>query len=264
MAEENKAQENTGIDVPGEAKPLSRIQEEAIQQGWRPREDFDGEEDEFIDAPEFVRRGELFRKIEAQSKEMKDMKRALQHLAKHNQEIAKVEYEKALKDLRAQKKEALAEGDADRVVEVDERIDLVKDQQKILQQQQLEQVREAVAIDPQFAQWTSKNQWYENDKRMRAYADSLGIQLAQEGMSPADVLKEVEKEVKQRYPEKFRNPNRDKPGAVEGARARPNARSADDSVEMSDDQKKIMNTIVNSGAISKEEYLKQFKAIQGR
>lgn len=263
MAEENKAQENTGIDVPGEAKPLSRIQEEAIQQGWRPREDFDGEEDEFIDAPEFVRRGELFRKIEAQSKEMKDMKRALQHLAKHNQEIAKVEYEKALKDLRAQKKEALAEGDADRVVEVDERIDLVKDQQKILQQQQLQQVQEQV-LNPEFAAWTSKNQWYETDKRMRAYADSLGISLAQDGMSPSDVLKEVEKEVKQRYPEKFRNPNRDKPGAVEGARARPNARSADDSVEMSDDQKKIMNTIVNSGAISREEYLKQFKAIQGR
>lgn len=263
MAEENQ-NPNVGTDVPGEQKPLTRIQEEAMAQGWRPREDFDGEEDEFIDAPEFVRRGELFRKIESQSKEMKDMKRALQALAKQNADIAKIEYEKALKDLKAQKKDALAEGDADRVVEVDEQIDLVKDQQKALQQQQLEQVREQ-ALNPEFAAWTAKNQWYETDKRMRSYADSLGVSLAQEGMSPTEVLKEVEKEVRQRFSEKFRNPKREAPAAVEGAVNRAGSKRGDDTESnMSADEKRIMNTIINSGVMTKEKYLEQYKAIQGR
>lgn len=252
--------QNEGTAVPGEVTPLMQ---EALDQGWVPKEDFQGDPERFVDYGEFVRRGELFRKIEGQSKEMKDMKRALQAMAKHNADIAKVEYERALKDLRSQKREAIAEGDADRVVDVDEQIDLVKEQQKQLQQQQIEQVRQDV-INPEFAAWTAKNQWYDNDRRMRSFADNLGVQLAQEGLSPTEVLKEVEKEVKQRYPEKFRNPNRDKPGAVEGVSARANTGNRDSGPDMSDEQKRIMDTIVKSGALTKEEYLKQFKAIQGR
>jgi len=106
MAENNEIG-GIGTEVPGEAKPLSRIQEEAINQGWVPKEEFAGEEDEFIDAAEFVRRGELFRKIESQSKEMKELRKALNGLAGHNAKIREVEYKRAVDDLKAQKKTAL-------------------------------------------------------------------------------------------------------------------------------------------------------------
>lgn len=259
MSEENKL--NEGTLVPGEAAP-SPIVEEALHQGWVPKDEFDGDPERWVDAGEFVRRGELFRKIESQSKEIKDVKRALNELAKHNAKVREVEYERALQELKSQKKEALSEGDADRVVDVDERIDLIKDQQKQLQSQKLAEVQQEI-VNPEFARWTSKNSWYETDKRMRAYADTLGLQLAQEGLSPSEVLKEVEKEVKDRFKEKFRNPNRDKPGAVEGVTARA-AKSSEADYELSDVEKTIMKTLVDGGHMTKEDYVKQLKAVKAK
>lgn len=259
MAEEAKV---IGTEVPGEAQPVSRVQEEALSQGWVPKEEFEGDEERWVDAGEFVRRGELFRKIESQSKELKDVKKALNELAKHNAKVREVEYTRALSALKDQKKTALSEGDADRVVDIDDRIDLVKDQQKQLQTQQLNEVREEV-LNPELTNWIGKNSWYESDKKMRAYADTIGVQLHQEGMSPSQVLREVEKEVRERFKEKFRNPNRDKPGAVEGALPRSN-RSSEGEMELSDVEKTIMKTLVDGGHLTKDEYIKQLKAVKAK
>lgn len=250
---------NEGTEISGEAKPLSRVQEEAINQGWVPKDEFQGEEDEFIDAAEFVRRGELFRKIESQSKELKDVKKALAGLAQHNAKIREVEYKRALESLKTQKKEALSEGDADRVVELDEHIDLVKDQQKQLVAQQAQEVIPQ-EVHPELAGWIAKNPWYESNPEMRKFADRLGTVLAGD-MSPSDVLKEVEKEVKARFKDKFRNPNRDKAGAVEGVSNR-QGRSSEADMELSDVEKTIMKTLVDGGHITKDEYLKQLKAVK--
>jgi hypothetical protein len=260
MAETNNEVVNNGTEVPGEAKPLSRIQEEALQQGWVPKEEFQGEEDAFIDAAEFVRRGELFRKIESQSKEMKELRKALNSLAGHNAKIREVEYKRAMDDLKAQKKTALSEGDADRVVELDDQIDLVKEQQRIQQTQQIQQV--STEVHPELANWVSKNSWYETNPEMRKFADRLGAVLAAD-MSPTDVLKEVEKEVKERFKDKFRNPNRDKASAVEGVKTRPQT-SRDSEPELSDVEKTVMKTLVDGGHITREEYLKQLKAVKSK
>lgn len=257
MAEENV---NTGTEVPGEEKPLSRIQEEALNQGWVPKDEFQGEEDAFIDAAEFVRRGELFRKIESQSKEMKELRKALNGLASHNAKIREVEYTRALNDLKAQKKTALNEGDADRVVEIDEQLDLVKEQQRIQNTQTVQQV--STEVHPELSSWIAKNSWYESNPEMRKFADRLGVVLAPD-MSPSDVLKEVEKEVKERFKDKFRNPNRAKPNSVEGVTTRPqNTREAE--LELSDVEKTVMKTLVDGGHITREDYLKQLKAVKNK
>lgn len=255
------AEENNGIEVPGEAAP-SQVQEEALSQGWVPKEEFEGDAERWVDAGEFVRRGELFRKIESQSKELKDVKKALNELAKHNAKVREVEYTRALEALKSQKKTALAEGDGDRVVDIDDRIDLVKDQQKQLANQVIQEIREEV-LNPELTAWIGKNGWYETDKKMRAYADSVGVQLHQEGLSPTQVLKEVEKEVRERFKEKFRNPNRDKPGAVEGAVPR-SGRTSESEMELSDTEKTIMKTLVDGGHLTKEEYMKQLKAVKSK
>jgi len=256
MTEEVKVQ-NTGTEVPGEAKPLSRVQEEAISQGWVPRDEFQGEDDEFIDAAEFVRRGELFRKIESQSKQLKEQNRAIKALADHNARIAEIEYKRAVAELKAQKKEALSEGDAERVVEIDEQIDLVKEQQRIQQAQQIQNV--VPEVHPEFTNWVSKNPWYESNPEMRKFADRLGAVLAGE-MAPQDVLKEVEKEVKSRFKDKFTNPNRAKASAVEAPSR--NGRASDAEPELSDVEKQVMKTLVDGGHITREEYLKQLKAVK--
>lgn len=67
------------------------IQLEAIEQGWIPREEFDGDPDKFIDAAEFVRRGELFKKIESQSREVKQLRQALEAFKQHHSKVKEAE-----------------------------------------------------------------------------------------------------------------------------------------------------------------------------
>jgi hypothetical protein len=259
MADTNNAQNEQGTQVPGEA--LSPVQQEALEQGWVPKDQFDGDPEKFVDAGEFLRRGELFRKIESQSKEMKELRKALNELAKHNANVRKVEYERAVQSLKAEKKQALAEGDADKVVEIDDRIDLVKDQQKQLQSQV---IQESIPqeVHPELKNWMNKNPWYESNRSMRGWADARGIELAEAGKSPTEVLKALEAEVKDRFKEKFHNPNRDKAGAVEGNLPRGRTKEAD--YELSDVEKTVMKTLVDGGHITKDEYIKQLKAVKGQ
>lgn len=260
MAENENSNHDEGTLIPGEASP---VQEEALSQGWVPKDEYEGDPDRWVDAGEFVRRGELFRKIESQSKELKDVRKALSELAKHNSKIREVEYARAIEGLKAQKKEALSEGDADRVVDLDDKIDLVKDQQKQFHSQQ---VQEAIPqeVHPELKNWINDNGWYETNKAMRGWADARGTELAEEGKSPREVLKALEKEVKDRFKEKFRNPNRDKPGAVEGAVSTRTARGSDNDIELSDVEKTIMKTLVDGNHLTKDEYMKQLKAVKAK
>jgi len=257
------ANTEVGTVVPGEAVELSPVQQEAVAQGWVPKEEYDGDEERWVDAGEFIRRGELFKKIESQSKELKDVKKALNELAKHNSKVREVEYQRAVEALKAQKKTALSEGDAERVVEIDDRLDLVKDQQKQLQAQQIQEANQVIeqTMHPELQNWVSKNSWYENNRAMHAWADARGVELAQEGLGAREVLKTLEKEVKERFKEKFSNPNRERATAVEGNL--PRGKVAGSDYELSDVEKTVMKTLVDGGHITKEEYIKQLKAVKG-
>jgi hypothetical protein len=239
----------------------SPIEQEARASGWVPKEEFDGDEHKWVDAGEFVRRGELFKKIDIQNKELKEVKKSLQLLAQHNQKIKEVEYQRALAALKAQKKEALLEGDADQLIAIDEKIDLVKEHQKTLHREAVQEVQQEVEeIHPEMQAWVNRNNWYETNKPMKAFADALGTELARSGMRPADVLKEVEKQVRAEFPNKFKNPNRDKPGSVEGASSK--GASSSGGYSPTEVERQVARKFVKQGVFKSEaEYYKQLEGI---
>jgi hypothetical protein len=258
MADEvNNNNGGEGTAIPGEVTPLVQ---EALEQGWVPKEEFDGDPERWVDAGEFVRRGELFRKIESQSKEMKDMRKALSELAKHNSKIAEVEYKRAVADLKAQRKEALAEGDFDKVDHIEDQIDATKEAARIAQQQAI-QAAIPQGVPPELQNWINKNSWYESNNEMRDYADFVGLKLGQSGMSPVEVLKEVEKRVKEQFKDKFTNPNRQRPSAVESPRAAAKVGKSD-AYELTDTERSVMETLVRQKLMTKEEYVAQLKAVK--
>lgn len=236
----------------------TEVELRAMESGWVPKEEYSGEEHKWVDAGEFLRRGELFKKIENQSKELKDVKKALDEMKKLHSQVREVEYKRALETLREQKKTALLEGDADALLAVEDKIDLVKEQQKLLAQEPVEPVEQ---VNPEFQAWTERNNWYESNGPMKAFADALGTDLARTGMSPSNVLKEVEKQVRAEFPNKFRNPNQDKPGAVEGAKAKGASRISADN--LSDDERRVMRTFVRTGVMTEEQYIKELNKVKG-
>ena len=98
---------------------------------------------------------------------------------------------------------------------------------------------------------------------MTAFADQFGIELKQSGMSNEDILIEVSKEVRKEFKHKFTNPKRETPSAVEaGGRKVAKATNENDTSNMTEQDIQIMNRIVRSGAMTKDEYLKEYKSLQ--
>lgn len=201
------------------AKPeLTEIEKRASSDGWVPKDEWDGDPEQWRPAKEFVDRGELFKKIEDQNKTIKEVRRALEEFGQHHAKVRDVEFQRALNTLKSQKKDALEQGEAEKVVDIDERIDLVKDAQKAARYQPVVNVPDLPESNPVFNNWVERNGWYQNNKAMRAYADRIGNELGAQGnISPTDLLREVESEVKKEFAHKFNNPNRDKATAVEGS-----------------------------------------------
>lgn len=243
---------------------LTAVEQKALEMGWRPKSEFEGDEDDFIDAQEFVRRKPLFEKIDHVGKELRETRKALKALQEHHQKVKEAEYQNALKQLRADKKQALEEGDADRLIEIDEQIAEAK-AADVAVRTQIQQ--EASKPHPNFVAWVQKNQWYQSDVELRSVADQIGTAYAAKNpeTNPDDVLKYVEQRIKKLYPENFRNPNKERPSAVEG-RTQTQAHEKKDGISdypLTDEERKVMNTFVRQGIMTKEEYIRDLKAVKG-
>ena len=243
-------------EVAASTPQYTEAETEALASGWVPKEEYSGIEHKWVDAGEFLRRGELFKKIEDQSKQLKDVRSALNEMKKLHGQVREVEYKRALDALREQKRTALQEGDADAVIAAEERIDLVKEQAKQLRNEPQEV--QTTQEHPEFVQWTERNSWYKNSSPMKAFADALGRELAAAGNSPPEVLKKVEAEVRKEFPNKFRNPNQDKPGNVESGQGRGTSKST---FTLTDEQRKVMNTFVRTGVMTEKQYIEDLKSV---
>jgi hypothetical protein len=242
-----------------EQREYTPMEIKAIEQGWIPKEDFDGDDSEFIDAPEFVRRGELFRKIETQSKEVKQLRNALEAFKQHHSKVKENEYERALKSLQDARKQAFVDGEHERAFALEEKIDEIKQEKAEVVRNAKEPVVEDNAYTPEFVNWVSRNSWYENNRVMRKAADALGLELHQAGHAPSEVLKMVETEIRKEWAHKFENQATKRTMAVE-----PSTRSTakGDSFKLTADEEEIMRQIVRSGVMTKEQYLEDLKKIR--
>lgn len=261
--EESQVQATEAVAVSNEQESVQQsapsMEDVARSQGWKPKEEYDGDPSRWVSAETFVAKGELIDKIENLGRELKEQKRANAMLLEHHKKVKESEFSRAIEFLKAQKKAALEEGDAEKVVELDEQLATVRETQTM----QKQTVQQAPAIHPEFAQWVNGNDWYAKDAELRSVADAMGMRYAQNnpGITPKDVLDFVSKQIKKNYPEKFTNPNRSRPSAVEGA-SQASTRKSDD-FTMTDEEKQVMNTFVRSGIMSKDEYMAELKKMKG-
>lgn len=242
----------------------TEIQLKAIDQGWIPKEEFDGDPDAFIDAPEFVRRGELFEKIERQSKQLKAVREGLEALKTHHSKVKEMEYERALRALKAERKQAMLDGETERALVLEDKIEEVTTEKEQITADSKKPVVEDTddSYNPQFQSWVDRNPWYETNRVMRKTADALGKDLHEAGHAPDEVLKMVEREMRKEFAHKFRNtPAR--PSAVE-ASTRGSSKKSDD-VELTSEEAEIMRKIVAvTPGYTEEQYKKELKAMKAR
>lgn len=252
--------ENDVNNTPAPASQASSYEDTAREQGWRPKEEWDGDPDKWRPAKEFVERGELFGKIDHMGKELKETRKALKMLQEHHSKVKETEYNRAITELKALQKQHLEAGDSEKYLETTDILTDLKAEQKA---RQVIQENTPPPVDPRFVSWTEQNKWYSTDNKMRDYADMVGMDYAKKhpNIDPEDVLEYVAQEVKERFKDKFQNPNRSRPSAVEGASGTAPVNKV--RFEMSEDEKKVMNTFVRNGLMSREDYIKELKLSRG-
>jgi hypothetical protein len=252
--------------TPTESKPtesapvLSDSEQRAMEHGWRPKEEFQGDVSKWVSADEFLRRGELFDKIDVMGRDLRETKKALKMLQAHHEQLRETEIKAAMQSLKAEKKQAYEEGDHDKLVEIDDQLlnfREIQRQEKVAQQQQASQP------DPRFVQWVGQNPWYTSDQELRSFGDDIGVSYARQNpeKDPDEVLRYVESRVRKAFPEKFTNPNRAKPSAVANG-STPASSKKDDDFQLNDEERRAMNTFVRQGILTKEQYIADLKKMR--
>jgi hypothetical protein len=101
--EETPVQESVEEKQESEERVLTDFEEEQKSKGWNP----DGPKS----AEEWARAEPLYQEIKARGKENKQMRRTINELKDHMQKLEQHAYERAVRDLEREQKEALSIGD---------------------------------------------------------------------------------------------------------------------------------------------------------
>jgi hypothetical protein len=258
-APEGDVQEESGNPIEAEARKM----------GWRPQDEYDG--DNWVNAEIFVARAPLIEKIEGMGKALKRVNSETEQIKEHYKKVKETAYQQALKDLRAERRAAIQEGDADTLDAVDEQLDKLKEERIREEQEQQTSASSQTAEQVEaFQTWRQRNNWYQDHAEATELADTLGRGYHSEGATPDQVLAKVEKAIRKAFPELYRNPNRDKPsGTVTGSstkmadnkQTKQEQSLAGVKKSLTDEQRQVMNKLVRSGMLTEEEYLRDFKAI---
>lgn len=244
-----------------ESTPQDSIEDRAREQGWKPKEEFDGDSSKWVSAETFVAKGELIDRIEALGKKLKDSEKTIKMLSEHHVKVKESEFKRAVEFLKAQKKAAYESGDVDKIIELDDKIAEVRETQKAQVAQ--EKVDAGTEPHPDFTSWVSENKWYDKNTEMRADADAFGEAYARNNpdKKPHEVLEYVSKKIKKAYPEEFSNPNRSRPSGVEGSGTRQGG--SRDSFTLTEEETRVMNTFTRNGIMTKEAYIAEVKKLRG-
>jgi len=200
----------------------STIENEARRQGWVPKEEFKGDLDNWRPAQEWVARGPLMDKISDRNKEIKQLRKSVETLTKLAVNQTKLLNEPKIENLRQKKIEAIQEGD----VENAERYEAAYNKA----QAEAAQITAETApqnstpdLAPEVYEFAARNKsWFNQDTpqniQMARFAEGIEATLThtRPELSVSDRLNETEKLVKQQFPHRFENPNRNKQPVVEG------------------------------------------------
>jgi len=231
---------------------------EAMEQGWNP--DFDGPNK--TDAKTFVERGEkiagiLKSKVTKLEERLHGLEEANHKFGEYHKltlEREKRKTEKLKEELEGQLAQAITDGDGQAYTRYQREIDDLKASQA------------QAPVDDQQAwaqmsqQWISENPWYTQNRKLALFADGLSDQIRAQGYTGKAYFSELSRQVKEEFPEEFKNPNKSKANAVEDSGSKGSGNSKARTYEnLPSDAKKACDDFVAQGFMTKEDYVKQFE-----
>ena len=252
---------------------------EASQLGWVPKDEYRGDPDNWRDAKEFVEYGEkilpivrsnnktLQSELKNTKAEMLRLRETMQQFADHHKKTAEREYAKAekqfeakLKKIKAQQTQAANDGDVTKFQELE-------NEREELEGNKPEKPDEVPqGPPPEFVEWVGENTWYEEDAELKEEADLIGqiYRAKHPRMGVKNIFKYVTEQITKLHPDKFENPNRQEASDVGSSNNTGGSSKGKGKgyADLPDDAKKACDSFVEEGLLTKEEYCKEYFAME--
>jgi hypothetical protein len=190
-------------------------EELARERGWRPKEEWSGDPDDWANAKQFLKYGGLMdkvhslkQKVEAQSKTLGNVEQLMQR----REEMARQE---VLNSLKQQRRQAIESGDIEAVESFDEKIQNIK--------QEIEPETKAPNPPAELKEWVEKQRgsWLNRDTLENAEMVDYSMKVANfvesryADLPMAQQIEKIETEMRKKFPNRFGNPKRNRLAAVE-------------------------------------------------
>ena len=218
--------------------------------GWKPKEEYQGDDQKWVEAKEFVERKPIYERIHKLEQTNKRLSQTVHEFTDHVQKAEKAAYQKAMSDLESQKAYAVESADTQKVKEIDHQIQDLRSNPP----------SDREALHPAIETFVETNQdWWANEE-MQDYAISRHNRILSQGNVDMETsLDKVMSDVKNRFPDHFHNGNRDRPASVEGGRRGGRGKNKKFTPsDLSPHQKSVGERWVRSGALkSLQEYVNE-------
>ena len=283
---EEKQVEQQEASTEAEVQQLDpQVEKEARLFGWVPKEEFRGSESDWVDAEVFVKRGKeinpilrknnelLMKKLDEKAKEIDSIKASVEEFKKFQKESFErksAEYEIQIAQLKTKKREAIAAGDGDTVVDIDDQIDSLKEAQKEAKAEAAKkpepapktEAQASVPDDPELQSWLGRNQWFGEDSEMTDMANGLGASVRKQfpHLTGRAFLDKLDEKIVEYFPQKVlgkkaKGSSVDSTGNVRGGTSS-GKKSYDN---LPDDAKQACDRFIKNGWIkSKQEYVDSY------
>lgn len=235
---------------------LTDLEQKAYDKGWRPKEQFDGPEDKFKTAKEYIRDGEWLQKLKESSQRVERLEREFNERLENTNKLHEARRIAEIAALKKKQREAVDVADSDAYDETQRQIDELESQKLPAPASQ-----QNSNIDPLITDWISKNPWI-NDKDDDRTVVAMGALQVFQSANPNATIQQAIDHVESRVNKLFRpqNPRRDQPNMTEHGR-RPSQRQGK-GLTMSDltnDERREWDMFGKSMFKTEEAFLKAVK-----
>lgn len=255
---------------------------EAGKKGWVPKDKYRGDPAKWKPASEFLAAGERFNKnlqarLEKIERENEELKKSGQAFAKYHEqqmEAKQAEIDTAIRQLRVQSKQATADGEHNLAIEIEDRIELLKEEKQGLKEEAKQEAKKEPtyqeAVDNAsksliVREWVEDgNEWFDQSAELRTYAVEYGNQLYnQTTVRGRKFLDLVTEHMREEFPRQFAKLEgktvERKNNIVESGEGAGNVKSGSYSIrDLPAEDLALMRDFVSKGWTTPEKFLKGY------
>lgn len=217
---------DTTTDDPPEDTPTEA---RARPEGWMPQKDWEAagkDPDLWKPAGAFLADGEVRKELRGLKRAVKKRDKVIDGLVGERDTVYRAGYDKAMKDLKAERAKAAEEGDITRVMELSDEMAEIREKKDAPKLEGVEDPDDddtggekfTAAEERTIRAWATRNPWYVMDPQMAGYADIIASQYLDEHPD-ADVgegLEHAAKTVRLQFPSRFKGTAPARRAATEG------------------------------------------------